>query len=150
VPPPIAIEATVTVSRGAPPRFHAHGASAAFINSKGDMHFECFHHPIVVAFRLESPDVQFQGDGNESVSFADNATRDKLMALPPKHHQFPIGVQHLGRQRIWFVYNNDWDCGQGDNQPRCRTSAYGLNLVSTRHQVTHADPLIGNGGHGNY
>lgn len=145
VPPPIAVEATVTVSRDGSPRFHAHGASAGFISSDGDLHFNCFQHPIVVAFRIETPGLMFQGHGNESLSFADDAAKGRPTTLPPKQHQFPIGVQHLGRQRIWFVYNNDWDCGVGDNRPRCRTSAYGLNLVSARHRV-QADPIIQNGG----
>jgi len=144
-PPPIAVEATVTIRRGLPPRFHAHGASAAFINANGDLRFSCFHHPIVVAFKIETPGVSFQGDGNESLSFADDASKGRPTTLPPKHHQFPIGVQHLSRRRIWFVYNNDWDCGAGDNQPRCRTSAYSLNLVAARHHV-QADPIIQNGG----
>jgi len=145
VPPPIAVEATVTVSRDGSPRFHAHGASAGFISSDGDLHFNCFQHPIVVAFRIETPGLMFQGHGNESLSFADDAAKGRPTTLPPKQHQFPIGVQHLGPQRIWFVYNNDWDCGVGDNRPRCRTSAYGLNLVSARHRV-QADPIIQNGG----
>ena len=146
VPPPIAVEATVTVSRRLTPTFHAHGASAAFINSKGDLHFHCFHHPIVVSFRIDTPGVSFEGEGSESLSFADNRFKQRPMTLPPKHHQFPIGVQHLGPQRIWFVYSNHRDCGVGDDAVRCPESEYGLNLLPARHRAIHADPVIQNGG----
>ena len=148
--PPIAVEAVVTVRPGVLPTFHAHGASAAFVKRNGDLNFSCFHHPIVVSFTIATPHVSFQGDGNKSLSFADDPAKGRPMVLPPRQHQFPIGVQHLGPRRIWFVYNNDRDCGVGDNKPRCLISAYGLNLVSTGHHVRHLDPIIGNGGHGSY
>jgi hypothetical protein len=153
-PPPPVVTATVTVTPGTvrPLRFHPTRASRPYIDPYGDLDFHCFQHPIVVAFHLQSPNQHFNGDGNDSLSFVDNADRardDQARdegVLPPKQHQFPIGIQHLGRRTIWFVYNNDWDCGAGDNQPRCKHSAYGFYLVNSRHVVRHFDPIIQNGG----
>ena len=148
-PPPPVVSAIVTVIPGTvrPLRFHATGLSRNYINLNGDLDFHCFHHPIVVVFQLRTPSEYFKGDGNDSLSFVDNAdqARDQ-MVLPPKQHQFPIGIQHFGRRTIWFVYRNDWDCGEGDNQPHCKHSAYGFYLVNSREVVAHYDPIIQNGG----
>jgi hypothetical protein len=148
-PPPPVITASVTVIPGTPHplRFYAVGASRNYIDRYGDMDFSCFQRPIVVAFSLRSRHVYFKGDGNDSLSFADNPGDEReQMVLPPKHHQFPIGVQHIGRRIIWFVYRNDWDCGDGSGDPHCRRSAYGFYLVSARAGVQHVDPIIQNGG----
>ena len=148
-PPPPVVSAVVTVVPGTPRplRFHPVGASRIYIDSAGDMDFHCFQHPIVVVFQLRGPGEYFKGDGNDTLSFVDNAdqARDQKV-LPPKHHQFPIGVQHLGRRTIWFVYRNDYDCGAGDDQPRCKRSAYGFYLVNSRGVTHHFDPIIQNGG----
>jgi hypothetical protein len=126
------------------------GAAGNYIQLDGDLDFHCFHHPIVVVFHLRTPAEYFKGDGNDSLSFVDNAdsldSAHEQTVLPPKHHQFPIGVQHLGRRTIWFVYNNDRDCGAGDGKPSCRRSAYGFYLVNARDVVHHVDPIIQNGG----
>src|SRR5580704_18503184 len=127
-PPPPVVSAIVTVIPGTarPLRFHATGLSRNYINLNGDLDFHCFRHPIVVVFQLRTPSEYFKGDGNDSLSFVDNAdqARDQ-MVLPPKQHQYPIGIQYFGRRTIWFVYRNDWDCGAGDDQPHCKRSAYG-------------------------
>jgi hypothetical protein len=148
-PPPPVVSAVVTVIPGTarPLRFHPTGASRHYIDSAGDLDFHCFQQPIVVVLQLRTPSQYFRGDGNDTVSFVDNAdqARDQT-ALPPKQHQFPVGIQHLGRRTIWFVYRNDWDCGTGDHQPHCKRSAYGFYLVNSRRVVQHFDPIIQNGG----
>jgi hypothetical protein len=109
--------------------------------------FSCFAHPILVVLKVGTPGVYFHGKGNETLSFADNfADARKQMVLPRKHHQFPGGVQNVGRQEIWFVYRNDWDCGVGDGADRCPTSAYGFYLENRQGVVFHVDPVIQNGG----
>jgi hypothetical protein len=70
----------------------------------------------------------------------------ELMALKPRNHQFPGGVQHVGRQAIWFVYANETDCGVAGGQALCQRSAYKLNVVDARSKVHPADPIIKNGG----
>jgi hypothetical protein len=148
-PPPPVITASVTVVSGTshPLRFRAVGASRNYIDRYGNMDFSCFQRPIVVVFNIRSRHVYFKGDGNDSLSFSDNAAdKGEQMVLPRRHHQFPVGVQHIGRRIIWFVYRNDWDCGDTTGEPHCRRSAYGFYLVTGRDGAEHFDPIIQNGG----
>jgi hypothetical protein len=146
-PPPFVVSATVVAraKTGAPPRFFAHGASAHYIDRDGDMDFGCFKHPILVVFRLAGPSGAFP-DGNDPISFSDEGDKAQLMVLKRRNHQFPGGIQHVGRREIWFVYANETDCGVEGGPPHCARSAYKVNVVSARGEVRAADPIINNGG----
>jgi hypothetical protein len=149
-PPPIVVEATFTVNTASPlhpKHFHARGLSANYIDRAGNFDFTCFKHPIVVVLTIGTPGIYFYGQGNDSLSFADDAANKREQArLARKDHQFPGGVQHVGRKTIWFVYRNDWDCGAGDGARRCPVSAYGFYVVNDHGVVSHVDPIIQNGG----
>jgi hypothetical protein len=150
-PPPFVVEATFTVSASQlhPKQFHARGRSAHYIDRAGGLHFSCFAHPIIVVLTLKTPGLYFYGQHNESVSFVDDAIhhrKDQAPLAKRGNHQFPGGIQHIGRKTIWFVYRNDWDCGHNDGSNGCPVSAYGLYLVNNQGVVHHYDPIIDNGG----
>jgi hypothetical protein len=108
------------------------------------MDFGCFKHPILVIFRLAGSQAAFP-DGNDPISFSDAGEVRDVMVLRGRNHQFPGGIQHVGRRLIWFVYANETDCGVAAGPPRCAKSAYKVNVVA-RGRVHSADPIIKNGG----
>lgn len=144
-PPPevAAIIAAAPASSDRPPAFRASDASAAYIDSAGNMDFSCFHHPIRVKLRLRPHHVYFSR--RHALSFAYEAGAEKR-PVTEKVRQFPGGIHRINATTIVFTYRNATDCGHPHGERHCLKSEYGLYLVDANGHVRHIDPIIQNGG----